>query len=99
MTKINQVKEGKLRSIVLNVVEKGESKEGQNKSYGESFKVALCKGKDETGEILFSVWNEDIQKFEVGDTVEILNGFVNNFKGALQVTTGRFGAIQLIKKA
>lgn len=98
MVKVQELREGKLSYICLDVVEKGVPREMQNKESGEPFSVVLCKGKDDTGEVLFSAWNNDISKFNVGDKVEIIHGFVNRFQDQLHITTGRFGFLNLIKR-
>ncbi|MBW3017022.1 single-stranded DNA-binding protein, partial [Candidatus Woesearchaeota archaeon] len=52
-------KQGKV-DIVLEVVEKGEPKEFSK--FGSSGRVCNAKGKDETGEISVTLWNEQIDQ-------------------------------------
>lgn len=82
--------------IVAEVIEKGEVREFQK--FGRPGRVCTAKIKDETGEIALTLWNEDIDKVDVGDKIKIENGYVNEWQGELQLTTGRFGKLEVIEK-
>lgn len=82
--------------IVAEVIEKGEIREFQK--FGRPGRVCTAKIKDDTGEIALTLWNEDIDKVDVGDKIKIENGYVNEWQGELQLTTGRFGKLEVIEK-
>ena len=82
--------------IVAEVVEKGEIREFQK--FGKTGRVCNAKIKDETGEIKLSLWNEQIDQVNVGDKVHITNGYVNEFQGEKQLTTGKFGKLEVVEK-
>lgn len=88
-------KQGKV-DIVVEVVEKAEPR--QFDKMGAKGKVANAKVKDATGTMSLTLWNDDIDKVKVGDTVKITNGFVNEWKGELQLSTGRFGKLEVVEK-
>ncbi|MEE9525329.1 MAG: SOSS complex subunit B family protein [Candidatus Woesearchaeota archaeon] len=81
--------------IVVDVVEVGEIKEFQK--FGKSGRVATAKVKDETGEINLSLWNEQIDTVKAGQKLHITNGYVNEFQGELQLTTGKFGKLEVLE--
>jgi len=81
--------------ITAEVVEIGEVREFNK--FGKPGRVATAKIKDETGEINLSLWNDDIDKVKVGDTVQIKNGFVNEWQGTPQLTTGRMGSLEVVE--
>lgn len=54
---------------------------------GESGKVANAKVRDDTGESSLTLWNEQIEQVKNAKKVLVENGFVNVFKGQLQITT------------
>ncbi len=83
--------------LVAEVADVGQVREF-NKS-GKSGKVATARLKDETGEIEMSLWNEQIGQIGKGDTVKVVNGYVKEYQGELQLTTGMRGSIELVKKA
>ncbi|MBW2995764.1 hypothetical protein KY332_00530 [Candidatus Woesearchaeota archaeon] len=81
--------------IVVEVVEVGEAKEFQK--FGRSGKVATAKVKDETGEMNLSLWNEQVDQVKPGAKLRISNGYVNEFQGEKQLTTGKFGKLEVIE--
>lgn len=40
-----------------------------------------------------TLWNEQIDLVKVGDKIEVKDGYVNEWQGDLQVTTGRNGTL------
>ena len=88
------IKQGNV-DLTAEVVEVGEVREFNK--FGKIGRVSTAKLKDETGEINLSLWNEDIDKIKVGDTVQIKNGFVNEWQGTPQLTTGRQGTLEVVE--
>lgn len=64
--------------------------------FGRELRVADAVLKDDSGSIKLSLWNEDIDKFKVGDKVKITNGYINEFQGEKQLTAGKFGKMEKI---
>lgn len=62
---------------------------------GRQGKVATAILKDESGTIKLSLWNEQVEKVHVGDMVKIDKGYVNEWQGELQLTTGKFGTLEI----
>jgi len=91
-----EIRQGNV-DIVAEVVEIGEVREFNK--FGRPGRVATAKIKDETGEISLTLWNEDIDRVKVGDTIRIKNGFVNEWQGTAQLTTGRMGSLEVLSKA
>lgn len=83
--------------VVGEVTEKGEIREFEK--FGKAGRVCNAKIKDATGEIKLSLWNEQIEQVNVGDTVHITNGYVNEWQGEMQLTTGKFGKLEVEGKA
>jgi replication factor A1 len=81
----------------IEVIEKGQIREFQK--FGKSGRVCNATAKDETGTIKLTLWNDDIDKINVGDKVHLINGYVNEFQGELQLTTGKFGKFEVTGKA
>ena len=90
-----EVRQGNV-DIVVEVVEKGEVREFQK--FGRTGKVCNAKIKDETGEMNLTLWNEQIDQVNVGDKVHIINGYVNEFQGEKQLTTGKLGKLEVVEK-
>ncbi|MFH2028947.1 MAG: hypothetical protein ABIJ08_07430 [Nanoarchaeota archaeon] len=83
--------------ITIEVSEKGDIREFDK--FGKKGRVCSAKAKDDTGEVILSLWNEQIDQVNTGDKVKITNGYVSEFQGEKQLTTGKFGKMEVIGKA
>ncbi|MBI2549731.1 DNA-binding protein [Candidatus Woesearchaeota archaeon] len=83
--------------LTAEVAEVGEVREFNK--FGKSGRVATARLKDETGEIELSLWNEQIDQIGKGDTIRVVNGYVKEYQGEMQLTTGMKGSIEVVKKA
>ncbi|MFH1696955.1 MAG: OB-fold nucleic acid binding domain-containing protein [Candidatus Diapherotrites archaeon] len=82
--------------LVVEVVSMGETREFANER--GSGKVANAAVKDSTGEVKMSLWNEQIGEVKEGDKIKIENGWCSEFKGELQVGTGKKGTITVVSE-
>jgi len=91
--KISELKAGTGNvNVAGEITEKEEARDVITK-FGKKLRVASAKLKDDSGEIVLSLWNEDADKFSVGDKVKIENGWVSEFKSNPQLSAGKFGKI------
>lgn len=67
--------------------------------FGKQGKVTTAFLKDQTGKVKLSLWNEQIEQVSVGDTVKVSKGYVNEFQGEIQLTTGKFGTLEVLDSA
>jgi len=88
-----QPRQGKV-DIVLDIVDVGEPREFEK--FGKAGRVANAIAKDETGDIKLTLWNEDIEKIKSGDKIKITNGYVSEWQGEMQLSTGKFGTMEVI---
>lgn len=51
---------------------------------------------DESGCIYLSLWDDNIDAFEVGDTVHVENGYVSVFRESMRLTAGKYGTVTKI---
>ena len=82
-------------NIELEIVSLGEPKAFS--SFKGQGTVANAAGKDDTGEISITLWNDQIKDVKEGDRVKIENGYVSEYKGQKQISTGKFGTLTVIK--
>ncbi len=95
---ISELKAGATNvSIEAVVVEKSEPREVVTK-YGKRLNVANVTLKDDSGRIILSLWGKDIDGVEVGDKVKISGGYVSEFRGTPQLSTGKFGKLEVLEK-
>ncbi len=82
-------------NLVGEIVEISEPREFQK--FGKPGRVANAKLKDDTGDVTLTLWNEQVDEFKQGDKVEIKDGYVNEWQGNLQITSGRNGTITKVE--
>ncbi|MEK6967890.1 MAG: SOSS complex subunit B family protein [Nanoarchaeota archaeon] len=90
-----QPRQGKLE-IEGEITEVGEAR-AFNK-FGKEGKVANAVLQDSTGSVKLTLWNEQADQVKVGDKIKISNGWSDEYKGELQVSTGRFGTLTVLGK-
>lgn len=83
--------------VIVDVVDVGAPREFQK--FGKAGRVSTAIAKDDTGDIKLTLWNEDIDKVKAGDKIHLTNGYVNEWQGEMQLTTGRMGKLEVIGKA
>jgi replication factor A1 len=59
-------------------------------------RVADATLQDESGTITLTLWGDEIAKYSVGQKVKIVDGWVKDFRGKLQVSMGRSGKISIV---
>ncbi len=91
-----QARQGNV-DLVLEIIEKGDIREFEK--FGKKGRVCNATAKDETGQIKLTLWNEQIDEIDVGDKVSITNGYVGEYQGELQLSTGKFGKLEVTEKA
>lgn len=98
MAKISELKAGQGK-VEVEVVVKSKTEPRTFNKYGKELKVATAVVSDDSGEISLSLWNADIDKVNIGDTVKITNGYVSEFNGQKQLTSGKFGTLEVVGSA
>ena len=84
-------------NLVLDIAEKGDIREFEK--FGNKGRVCNAKGRDETGEIKITLWNEDVESVKEGDKIRIDNGWVSEWQGELQLSTGKSGKITVLESS
>jgi replication factor A1 len=93
--KLSELKAGQGKvDVELTVKSKAEPRV-MNK-YGKELKVANAIVQDESGEMKLTLWNDDVDKVNAGDKIKITNGYVSEFNGEKQLTSGKFGKLEVV---
>lgn len=96
--KISELKAGATNvELEGTITEKSEPREVITK-YGKRLNVADAVISDDTGSISISLWEDNIGIVNVGDKVKVTNGFVSEFRGTPQLSTGKYGKIEVTEK-
>ena len=95
--KINELRDGMRRiEVEAKVIQKSETREVRSRYTNETYRVADATIEDETGTITLTLWNEQIDQVKAGMKVHIENGWVGEFQGEPQLTTGKFGKLEVV---
>lgn len=93
MTKISELTVGQGSVEVEATIKELEETKTFNK-FGRDLKVRNAVIEDDSGSIKLTLWNDDVDKFNVGDKIKLSNGYVNEFQDEKQLTAGKFGKIE-----
>ncbi len=66
---------------------------------GSTRKVRNANLKDQSGEIVFTLWAGEVDMVQEGDHVMITDGWVKDYKGKPQISLGRSGKLTKVPNA
>jgi replication factor A1 len=93
-----QVKDLKDKTQVDEITLKITAKEEVKDVRGGTLKMCNCTGEDETGSVTVTLWQQDVEKVNVGDTIKITKGWAQTYQDKLQVSSGRFGQLEVVSQ-
>lgn len=81
----------------VNVVAKAVSKSAERAvtSQWDQSEHRICEATvaDDSGAITLVLWDDNVDKVNEGDVIEVQNGYVKVFKGSMQLNVGRYGTL------
>jgi len=86
-------------NTTVKIVQKGEARETVSRQDGTTHRVLDALVGDETGAIYMTLWDENIEKVNEGDSVMVKNGYVRPFKGSMRLNIGRYGSLEPAESA
>ena len=86
--------QSKAVNVTAKVVSKTEIREIPMGRDGSPHKVSDALIGDETGVVYLTLWDDNIEKVNDGDTVRIENGYVTLFKGNIRLNIGKYGKLE-----
>jgi replication factor A1 len=92
---ISELRSGQ-EKVEIEAVITGMEEPREFNKFGKVIRVANATIEDDSGSIKLTLWNQDIEKAKTGTKIKITNGFVNEFKGEKQVTSGKFGKLEFL---
>ncbi len=96
--KINDLNENsKNVNATIKVIEIGETKDIPSR-FGDK-QVCEVKVADASGSILLSLWDDQIGKIAVGDTLSIQNGYISIVRNSMRLNIGKYGKMLLSEEA
>lgn len=79
-------------SLTVKVVDVGEPRSVSGRD-GLTHRVADVLVGDETGSIVMTLWDRNIELVRPGAVITVRNGFVGTFKGHMRLNLGRGGSL------
>jgi len=86
-------------NVTAKVVSKSEIRNIAAGRDGSPHKVCDALVGDETGSVYLTLWDDNIDKVNDGDTITIGNGYVTLFRGNIRLNVGRYGTLEPAKEA
>jgi replication factor A1 len=91
--KINELRLGMNNiNLTAKIIDVSEPRSVRTKM-GYQTRVATATIEDDTGKIPLTLWGKQIDEIGEGDTIEIKDGFISEFRGELQLNVPRKGQI------
>ena len=81
-------------SVTVKVVSKNPVREVASRTDGSTHRVTEALVGDDTGEILLTLWDDDIEKVNENDIFNVNNGYVTLFRGSMRLNIGRYGTLE-----
>ncbi|MGQ9469240.1 MAG: OB-fold nucleic acid binding domain-containing protein [Nitrososphaerales archaeon] len=95
--KISELKDGMRKVDVEGIISEIPEPRTVTLRTGQQARVADCILQDASGTIKLSLWDDDIDKVQVGSRVKIENGYINSFRGELRLNVGRYGRLYTLE--
>ncbi len=85
-------------NVTAKVVSKSEVRDVASGRDGAPHRVCDALIGDETGCIYLTLWDDNIDKVSIEETIRIGNGYVNLFRGNMRLNVGRAGTLEVAKE-
>ncbi|MBC7091473.1 MAG: single-stranded DNA-binding protein [Nitrososphaeria archaeon] len=84
-------------NVTAKVISKSDSRNVTSGRDGMAHQVCDALVGDDTGCIILTLWDNNIEKADVGETVRVENGYVSLYRGNMRLNIGRFGKIEKVQ--
>ena len=84
-------------NVVVKVVSKSEVRNVTGRDYSVH-RVADALVGDETGCVVLTLWDDNIDKINEEATLRVTNGYVNLFRGNMRLNIGRYGSYKILEE-
>ncbi|MEM3623323.1 MAG: hypothetical protein QXZ02_06200 [Candidatus Bathyarchaeia archaeon] len=86
-------------NVTAKVVSKSEIRNIATGRDGAPHRVCDALVGDETGCVYLTLWDDNIDKINEGDTIKVGNGYITLFRGNMRLNVGRYGSLEVAKEA
>jgi replication factor A1 len=85
-------------NVIVKVVSKSEVREVVTRRDGSTHRVCDATVGDETGSIILTLWDDNIDEINEGETIRIKNGYVSLFRNSMHLNIGRYGSFEKMEE-
>jgi replication factor A1 len=85
-------------NVTAKVVSKTDVRDIPMGRDGSAHKVCDALVGDETGSVYLTLWDDNIEKVNVDDSIRVENGYVTLFKGNMRLNIGKYGKLEPAKE-
>jgi len=86
-------------NVIAKVVSKTEVRNIATGRDGAPHRVSDALIGDETGCVYLTLWDDNIDKVNEGETINVKNGYVSLFRGNMRLNVGRYGTLEVSEQA
>jgi len=97
LMKISELRDGMRRIDIEGIISEIPEPRNVTLRTGQEARVADCILQDASGTVTLSLWNEDIDKVQVGSKIKIENGYTNSYREEVKLNVGRYGQLIILE--
>ncbi len=90
--------ESRAVNVRFRVLEKEKTRQVIARGTGRILQVSNCVVGDATAVVTLTTWNDDIGEVEVGNTYELVNGYIKIYDECMNLGRGRWGEFKQTQK-
>jgi len=79
--------------VTVKILSKNPIREVVSRIDGTTHRVTEAVSGDETGTILLTLWDDDIERITDGNVYNVNNGYITLFKGSMRLNHGKYGSL------
>lgn len=81
-------------NVSVKVVSKSEARETVSRMDGSTHRVVDALVGDETGCVYLTLWDDNIDKVNDEDVIDLENAYVSLFRGSMRLNIGKYGSFK-----
>jgi replication factor A1 len=85
-------------NVIAKTISKSEVRNIATGRDGAPHRVCDALVGDDTGCVYLTLWDDNIEKVNEGDTVNVKNGYINLFRGNMRLNVGRYGTLEIAEQ-
>ncbi len=85
-------------NLIVKVMTKGDPRDTVSRADGSTHTVADVLVADDTASIYLTLWDDNIEKVNNEDVLDLKNVFVSLYRGSMRLNIGRYSSLEISKE-